>query len=58
MVAFPISTHYHYFRYGVIVLGNPRILARHPLWNAFINHMKDHEALMEGPLNNLVQVGK
>ena len=41
-------------RYGVIVLGNPRILARHPLWNAFINHMKDHEALMEGPLTKLV----
>ena len=40
-------------RYGTIVLGNPRILARNPLWNALINHYKDAECLVEGPLNNL-----
>ena len=34
-------------RYGTIVLGNPRILARNPLWNALINHYKDAECLVE-----------
>jgi len=42
-------------RYGVIVLGNPRILARNALWTALINHFKEHDCLVEGPLNNLVQ---
>lgn len=40
-------------KYGVIVIGNARILARNPLWNALINHFKEREVLVEGPLTNL-----
>ena len=42
-------------RYGLLVLGNPRILAKDPLWNALINHFKAHDCLVEGSLNNLQQ---
>lgn len=42
-------------RYGVIVLGNPKVLSRQPLWNALLCHYKEHEVLVEGPLNNLKQ---
>jgi regulator of nonsense transcripts 1 len=42
-------------RYGCVILGNPRILARDPLWNDLINHFKDAECLVEGSLNNLTQ---
>lgn len=42
-------------KYGCVVLGNPRILARDPLWNDLINHYKDAECLVEGSLNNLTQ---
>eukprot|EP00953_Heterococcus_sp_UTEX-ZZ885_P038454 19725-Heterococcus_DN1.PRE.2 len=40
-------------KYGCIIIGNPRILAKNPLWNALINYYKDHGALVEGPLSNL-----
>jgi regulator of nonsense transcripts 1 len=40
-------------KYGGIVVGNPRILAKNPLWNALVNYYKDHNVLVEGPLNNL-----
>lgn len=40
-------------RYGVILLGNPRVLSKQPLWNALLMHFKEHELLVEGPLTNL-----
>lgn len=40
-------------RYGLILLGNPRVLSRQPLWNALLSHFKEHELLVEGPLTNL-----
>ena len=40
-------------RYGVVVLGNPRVLAKQPLWNNFLVHFKEQELLVEGPLNSL-----
>lgn len=30
-------------RYGLVILGNPRVLARHPLWNSLLTHYKEHE---------------
>jgi AAA domain len=27
-------------KYGCIIIGNPRILAKNPLWNALINYYK------------------
>lgn len=29
-------------RYGLILLGNPRVLSKQPLWNALLNHFKQH----------------
>ncbi|GAB4821477.1 hypothetical protein N2152v2_008523 [Parachlorella kessleri] len=42
-------------RYGLVVLGNPRVLAKQPLWSALIYHFKEAGALVEGPLTNLKQ---
>ncbi|RAL50676.1 hypothetical protein DM860_015823 [Cuscuta australis] len=42
-------------RYGIVILGNPKVLSRQPLWNSLLSHFKEHECLVEGPLNNLKQ---
>lgn len=42
-------------KYGVIILGNPKVLSRQPLWNNLLNHYKSHGCLVEGSLNNLKQ---
>ena len=42
-------------RYGVVVLGNPKVLSRQALWNALLTHYKDQGCLVEGPLTNLKQ---
>eukprot|EP01126_Amoeba_proteus_P000013 TRINITY_DN10003_c0_g1_i10.p1 TRINITY_DN10003_c0_g1~~TRINITY_DN10003_c0_g1_i10.p1 ORF type:complete len:398 (+),score=82.45 TRINITY_DN10003_c0_g1_i10:169-1362(+) len=40
-------------RYGLVVLGNPKVLSKQPLWNNLLYHFKDTNCLVEGPLNNL-----
>ena len=49
-------------KYGVVVLGNPRVLTKQPLWAALLAHYKDAGCLVEGPLSNLkpslVQIGQ
>ena len=42
-------------RYGLIVLGNPKVLSKAPLWNSLLQHFRDHDCIAEGPLNNLKQ---
>jgi regulator of nonsense transcripts 1 len=42
-------------RLGLVVLGNPRALATHTIWNALLHHFRECEALVEGPLSNLKQ---
>lgn len=42
-------------RYGIIVLGNPRVLSRQAVWNGLLTHYRDRGALVEGPLNSLKQ---
>ncbi|KAG9133990.1 hypothetical protein Leryth_004699, partial [Lithospermum erythrorhizon] len=42
-------------RYGVVILGNPKVLSKQLLWNGLLTHYKEHECLVEGPLNNLKQ---
>lgn len=42
-------------KYGIVVLGNPRVLSKQPLWNSLLVHFKENETLVEGPLNNLKQ---
>ena len=40
-------------RYGLVVLGNPKSLSKQPLWNDFLVHFKEQDALVEGPLSAL-----
>lgn len=40
-------------KFGCIIIGNPKILAKNPLWNALVNYYKDHGGLVEGALSNL-----
>ena len=42
-------------RFGIVVLGNPKVLSKQPLWNALLVHFKGNDVLVEGPLNNLKQ---
>lgn len=37
-------------KYGMVILGNPRVLARHPLWYDLVMHYKNQGLLMEGSL--------
>ena len=39
----------------MVVLGNPKVLSKQPLWNNLLVHFKDNDCLVEGPLNNLKQ---
>jgi len=40
-------------KYAVIVVGNPKVLSRHALWNHLLHHYKENHCLVEGPLTNL-----
>ena len=40
-------------KYGVMIIGNARLLAKNPLWNALLTHFQERECIVEGPLNNL-----
>ncbi|KAG0018355.1 ATP-dependent helicase NAM7 [Entomortierella chlamydospora] len=40
-------------RFGLVILGNPKVLSKHPLWHHLLVHYKERECLVEGPLNNL-----
>ncbi|KAH7889474.1 AAA domain-containing protein [Phlebopus sp. FC_14] len=40
-------------KYGIVILGNPKVLSKHPLWHYLLTHYKEKNCLVEGPLNNL-----
>ncbi|KDQ07256.1 hypothetical protein BOTBODRAFT_613657 [Botryobasidium botryosum FD-172 SS1] len=40
-------------KYGVVILGNPKVLSKHPLWHHLLTHYKENGCLVEGPLSNL-----
>lgn len=40
-------------KYGLVILGNPKVLAKHPLWHHLLIHFKERNCLVEGPLSNL-----
>ncbi|KTW29366.1 hypothetical protein T552_01320 [Pneumocystis carinii B80] len=40
-------------KYGIVILGNPKVLSKHPLWHCLLVHYKEKNCLVEGPLNNL-----
>ena len=40
-------------KYGLVVVGNPKVLAKHTLWYQLIMNFKDMNCLVEGPLHSL-----
>ena len=40
-------------KYGLVILGNPKVLAKHELWHNLLVHYKERKCLVEGPLTNL-----
>lgn len=40
-------------RLGNIIIGNPKVLARHQLWASLLLDYRDKDVLVEGPLTNL-----
>ena len=40
-------------KYGLVVLGNPKLLAKHPLWHYLLLHFKEKGCLVDGALSNL-----
>lgn len=40
-------------KYGIIIVGNPKVLSKQPLWNNLLNFYKEKKVLVEGSLNNL-----
>lgn len=40
-------------KYGLVILGNPKVLSKHPLWHYLLTHFKEKNCLVEGPLTNL-----
>ncbi|GAA5867915.1 hypothetical protein JCM1840_003487 [Sporobolomyces johnsonii] len=40
-------------KYGLVILGNPKVLSKHSLWHYLLTHYKEKKCLVEGPLNNL-----
>lgn len=42
-------------KYGLVVLGNAKVLSKQPLWHSLISHFKENRCLVEGPLSNLKQ---
>nr|KAG5695522.1 hypothetical protein BaRGS_008025 [Batillaria attramentaria] len=42
-------------RYGMIIVGNPKVLSKDPLWNHLLTYYKEQKCLVEGPLTKLKQ---
>jgi regulator of nonsense transcripts 1 len=40
-------------KYGLIILGNARVLSRHQLWFSLLSNYKSRGLLVEGPISNL-----
>ncbi|SPO20803.1 probable NAM7 - nonsense-mediated mRNA decay protein, ATP-dependent RNA helicase [Ustilago trichophora] len=40
-------------RFGLVILGNPKVLNKHPLWHYLLIHYKEKGCLVEGVLSNL-----
>ena len=40
-------------KYGIVIIGNAKVLAKHYLWHRLLKDCQDEGVLVEGPLNNL-----
>lgn len=49
-------------KYGLVVLGNPKVLAKQMVWSALTHHFREEDVLVEGTLKSLkpsmVNLGK
>ncbi|XP_043192907.1 regulator of nonsense transcripts 1-like [Amphibalanus amphitrite] len=39
-------------RFGIIIIGNPKVLSKQPLWNHLLTFYKEQKVLVEGTLNS------
>jgi regulator of nonsense transcripts 1 len=40
-------------KFGLVIIGNPKVLSKHELWHELLVHFKEQSCLVEGPLTNL-----
>ncbi|KRZ75918.1 Regulator of nonsense transcripts 1, partial [Trichinella papuae] len=40
-------------RYGLIIVGNPKVLSRQPMWHSLLRFCRENHCLFDGPLNAL-----
>ena len=40
-------------KYGLIIVGNPKVLSKQPLWNHLLNDYKEKRVLVEGKILRL-----
>merc|ERR1712224_779521 len=40
-------------RFGLIIVGNPKVLAKHHLWDNLVEHYFKQGLLVEGPITSL-----
>ena len=40
-------------KYGLVLIGNPKVLAKNPLWYQLLMVFQERNCLMEGPLHNM-----
>lgn len=40
-------------KHGNVIIGNPKVLSRQSLWASLLQHYRDKNCLVEGPLTNL-----
>ncbi|PAV62506.1 hypothetical protein WR25_00136 [Diploscapter pachys] len=43
-------------KYGLVIIGNAKVLARQALWNELVHTFKEKGLVFEGPINNLKSV--
>eukprot|EP00331_Platyophrya_macrostoma_P020281 CAMPEP_0176468904 /NCGR_PEP_ID=MMETSP0127-20121128/39421_1 /TAXON_ID=938130 /ORGANISM="Platyophrya macrostoma, Strain WH" /LENGTH=1177 /DNA_ID=CAMNT_0017862663 /DNA_START=106 /DNA_END=3639 /DNA_ORIENTATION=+ len=43
-------------RRGVMIIGNARVLSKHPLWHSLLTHFKEQGLIVEGAVQSLVPV--
>jgi regulator of nonsense transcripts 1 len=43
-------------RQGLIIIGNARVLARHPLWHGLVSHFLQQNLVVDGPVSSLTPV--
>ena len=42
-------------KYGLIIVGNPKVLSKQPLWNHLLNDYKEKRVLVEGTIFSMLK---